>query len=343
MFRHYKFQKISDKVNSYQIDKKNKRIFSRKVDWVVTEKVHGSNFSIYYHNGHVSFSKRNNTLEKDEWFYNYQLIKSNLIKSVSKLSAIMNQPNIVVYGELFGGWYPDEHKCHQWTGADNIRINQKGICIVPFEDRAIQEGIYYSPNIEYMVFDIAIIENDKLQFIDFFKMEEYLKQTNFFYSKPLMIGSFQDVQKYNINFDSQIPSQLGLSQLPKNTNIAEGIVIKPVSPYFIKDKKDNLVRCLIKIKNKKFQEISDDFVLKEAQKSYKFLFLKLVNQNRFQAVMSKIGKLTEENKNEVVQSLVEDVWTDVYTHYSHVQIKDETKAGQYLNNLCLSLVSDNYY
>ena len=36
---HYKFQKIADKVDHYQVNNKNQQLFSRKVDWVVTEKV----------------------------------------------------------------------------------------------------------------------------------------------------------------------------------------------------------------------------------------------------------------------------------------------------------------
>ncbi len=71
---HYKFQKIADKVDHYQVNNKNQQLFSRKVDWVVTEKVHGSNFSIYYRDGQINFGKRNSLLKEDNWFYNYQLI-----------------------------------------------------------------------------------------------------------------------------------------------------------------------------------------------------------------------------------------------------------------------------
>ena len=56
---HYKFQKIADKVDHYQVNNKNQQLFSRKVDWVVTEKVHGTNFSIYYRDGQINFGKRN--------------------------------------------------------------------------------------------------------------------------------------------------------------------------------------------------------------------------------------------------------------------------------------------
>lgn len=338
MYSHYKFQKIADKADNYQIDTKTQRIFSGKTEWVVTEKVHGSNFSIYYQNGLINFGKRNCLLKEDDWFYNYQLIQDKLSDNIRHLSKIMNHSQIIVYGELFGGWYPNHH---DWTGPVGTRINQEGVSIVPFEERAVQEGIYYSQQIEFMVFDVAIIEQEKLQFMNFFQMEEYLKQTDFFYSKPLMIGNFQTVQKYNLNFDSHIPSQLGLPILPQGTNTAEGVVIKPVEPVFIKDKKGNEVRCLIKKKHPKFQEISDDFSLSDAQKSYEFIFLKLVNQNRFQSVVSKIGRLTRDNKDEILESLIEDTWTDFYTYYSQIQIVDGTKANHYLKKLCQTLINHN--
>ena len=338
MNSHYKFQKIADKVDHYQVNNKNQQLFSRKVDWVVTEKVHGSNFSIYYRDGQINFGKRNSLLKEDDWFYNYQLIQDKLTQNICQLSKIMNHPRIVVYGELFGGWYPDSV---QWTGPVGTRINQDGVSLVSFEDRAIQEGVYYSPKIEFMVFDVATIEQDQPQFINFFHMEEFLKQTDFFYSKPLMIGNFQEVQKYQLNFDSHIPAQLGLPSLPQGSNTAEGVVIKPVDPIFIKDKKGNQIRCLIKNKHPKFKEIVDDFSLSEAQNSFEFIFLKLVNQNRLQSVVSKIGRLTCDNKDEILDSLIEDTWTDFYIHYSQVQIVNETKANDYLRKLCQTLINYN--
>ena len=72
-------------------------------------------------------------------------------------------------------------------GPIPTRINNKGISI-PFEERAIQEGIYYSNNIEYMVFDIFI--------------------NNIFMIIKIFINSYEKVLKFNINFDSKIPKQL---------------------------------------------------------------------------------------------------------------------------------------
>ena len=52
-------------------------------------------------------TKRNDFLKEGDWFYNYQLIKSFLSRNITNLATIMNEKNIVVYGELFGGWYPE--------------------------------------------------------------------------------------------------------------------------------------------------------------------------------------------------------------------------------------------
>ena len=335
----FKFQKISDKVSKYTIDKKDNKLFSSKSKWIATEKVHGSNFSIYYIDNEIKFSKRNSLLEDNEWFYNYQIIRQKLIKNIKKISSLMNKKNIIIYGELFGGWYPKNNK--EWKGPENIRLNSKGVSIVPFDERAIQEGIYYTSNIEYMVFDIAYIENDEINFIDYLKMEEYIKQTDLFYSKPLIIGTFEKVQEYNINFDSKIPEQLGELPLPKGTNTAEGIVIKPLNSHYVKDKDNKNTRCLIKIKNKKFLEVADSFDINEASNSYQFILLKLVNQNRFQAVISKIGKLTDENKENILNEFIEDVLNDFYENYSHIILNDVDKANLYLKKISESLINEN--
>ena len=148
-----------------------------------------------------------------------------------------------------------------------------------------------------MVFDV-VINN---QFMNYIEMIDILKKTNFFYAKPLLIESYEKVMKYNINFNSTIPEQLGLNILPNNT--AEGIVIKPVKNIYVMNKNKERVRCIIKIKNKKFLEVYDDFNMEEAKKSYKFIFHLLVNQNRFQSVISKIGKVSDENKEFVMNSI----------------------------------------
>ena len=328
-----KYQKIADTLDKYSYSKNDSKLI-KKIKWVVMEKVHGSNFSIYYEKGNITFSKRNNKLKENEWFYNYHLIKEKLMLYTNQLARLLDNDNFIIYGELFGGFYPKDTK--NWNGPIPRRINTKGISVIPFEERAIQEGIYYSNNIEYMVFDIFI--NNK--FMDYQNMIEVLKETDFFYAQPLLIDSYEKVLKFNINFDSKIPKQLNYEELPKNTNIAEGIVIKPITNIYVKNKSDQDVRCLIKIKNKKFLEVIDDFDMNEAKKSYFYVFHNLVNQNRFQSVISKIGKLSNENKEIVIQELYDDVFNDFYTHYN-IQYKDFSKVEDYVKSLVNQLVINN--
>ncbi len=333
MSNFYKWQKISDRTSDYNLDKKDNKIFSPKTKWFGTEKIHGANFSIYLINDKIKFAKRNGFLDDNEWFYNYQLIKNKLIKGVKQLSTQLVNPNIIVYGELFGGFYPSDTK----TFSIKQRINDKGVCIVPFENRAIQEGIYYSPNIEYMVFDIALIlPNNTIKFVSYEKVIELVEKTELIVAKPLIIDTFDRVSNYNINFNSTIPEQLGLEPMLPNSNIAEGIVIRPLENHIL----SNSTRCLIKIKNKKFLEVSDNFDLTEASKSYQYILSNLITQNRFQSVISKIGKLTLTNKEEVLKEFVEDVWNDYYLHYSHIQISDIDDANIFVKKYSESLLQD---
>ena len=75
----FKYQKISDKIDKYVFTNKDQKIFSNTNKWIVTEKVHGANFAVYYNNGNITFSKRNSILKDTDWFYNYQLIKDKII------------------------------------------------------------------------------------------------------------------------------------------------------------------------------------------------------------------------------------------------------------------------
>ena len=333
----YKYQKISDTLDKYNCTKNDCKKL-HKVKWVAMEKVHGSNFAIYYNKGKINFSKRNSVLEDDEWFYNYHLIKKELINNTRKLASFLISDTFIIYGELFGGFYPEDTE--KWEGPVGSRLNEKGVSIIPFEERAIQEGIYYSPNVEYMVFDIVKISEDNEHFVNYTEMIDLAKKSGFFYARPLKLDSFENILEYNLNFNSKIPKWLGLNKLPDGTNIAEGIVIKPVQNIYVENKKGEKVRCLIKIKNKKFIEVSEEFDMEEAKKSYKFIFHQLVNQNRFQSVISKIGKLTQENKDEIIEELYIDTFNDFYENYN-LNYGNFKKVEEFVKNICTILVEDN--
>lgn len=329
----FKYQKVYDKIDHYNLDKKiTKKLYAKDMKWVVQEKVHGSNFSIYYDGTTVMFAKRNGFLKEDDWFYNYQLIQHKLENNIKQLYQILNQDKIVVYGELFGGFYPKDP--NNWK---NNRINEKGVCHIPFENRAVQEGIYYSPNLEYMVFDIAYVNDvnqDQLIFLDFDEYQYCLKQTNFLYSKALAVTDLSSALNYNLEFNSHIPKELYYSDFSELNNTAEGIVIKPEKTILF----GNNQRCIIKKKNKLFQEISDIFNMEEAKKSYQFVFIKMINSNRCNAVVSKMGSI---DYDKIVEKLMEDIWEDYYINFNY-PIKNYEEANKYLKQLCMTFILENY-
>ena len=339
-FKFIKWQKISDRTSDYNLCKKDKSIFSPKSLWFATEKIHGANFSIYFINSNIKYAKRNGFLEEEEWFYNYQIIKPKLEKNIKLLSQKLDNKNIIVYGELFGGYYPKEPEIFDIKE----RINEMNICIVPFEQRAIQEGIYYSPNIEYIIYDIAIINlKGEVEFLSYELIIKLVNQTELLVAKPLVIGTFDKVSNYDINFNSTIPEILGLRSFLPKKNLAEGIVIRPLNNYILTNstQSEYTTRCLIKIKNKKFLEISENFDLEQASKSNQYILSKLITQNRFNSVISKIGKLTETNYEYVLEEFIQDVLIDLYKLYPNIYIEDIDSANKFIKDYSKNIFKQN--
>lgn len=57
----------------------------KKLVWVVTEKVHGANFSFIYQNKKLSFAKRKGLLNWDDDFFGFQLVVNNLEDNILSL------------------------------------------------------------------------------------------------------------------------------------------------------------------------------------------------------------------------------------------------------------------
>ena len=99
----FEYQNIEENKNNYIVDSKNAKIFREL--WIITEKIHGVHFAIYYNNGKITFSKKNAKIEENEWYYNYQSIKDKLIDNTNNIHIILRENNFIIYGELFGGYY----------------------------------------------------------------------------------------------------------------------------------------------------------------------------------------------------------------------------------------------
>lgn len=144
---HISYEKISSDFNKYKLTEANYRLF-KKTDWIVTEKIHGANFCILTDGNDVCFAKRKAILAAKEDFFGYQTLAPQLkTKALVIFKTVKNfypqTTQIAIYGELFGGEYP-----HADVQA-NLNVN------------AIQTGVYYLPNIEFIAFDLAYINTQQ--------------------------------------------------------------------------------------------------------------------------------------------------------------------------------------
>jgi Rnl2 family RNA ligase len=283
------YEKMPDSIRKLGLDLQDTRLLD-SVEWVVTEKVHGANFSFIFTGDELRYAKRKAYLRWADDFFGFQLAAERLDGAVMRLFERIRRDHpfhtAVVYGELFGGNYP-----HRDVPADP-RV------------QAIQTGIFYSPTVEYYAFDIAILPTEAEEsryYLDYAQAVAYFEACGIPYARPLFIGKLNEALFFDTRFNSKIPAWLGLPDI--GTNLVEGIVVKPYRNIVVNSSK-GLLRPIFKIKNKEFSE--EQF--HEAQNwSYfhtgtsateRLLFLvpelrRYITVQRLQNTISKIGHLTK--------------------------------------------------
>jgi len=266
-----------------------------KMKWVVTEKIHGANFSFVYDHGVLKFAKRKEYLSWNDDFFGFQLvanqIETNIIRLFEDLSTNIKGNKYIIYGELFGGKYP-----HPKVDVD-LNVH------------AIQTGVYYSPTISFCAFDIAIEtgSSDSKAYLDYETAISYFEKHTIFYAKPLLIGKFGEAVNFDTRINSTIPKQLNLPELAEN--LIEGVVIKPYN------KLENVTvatRPIVKLKNKEFDEEKKfhqaekwTYIPNISSKSEDLSFIldelrNYITINRLESAISKIGALDFTNTQRII-------------------------------------------
>lgn len=160
------FKKYSSIENNYSL--KTIAQFQKYINdtqWAITEKVHGSNFSINYDsNGNKSFARKSAILQDTEKFMDYQnIIKDYIAKydlayqEVKKLYP--NSEHIHFFGELYGN----------------------------------QKDINYNGN-GFYGFDIYV-DNRCMDYSDICKI---YNKFDILHASPIQIGTFNEVLQYNV-------------------------------------------------------------------------------------------------------------------------------------------------
>jgi Rnl2 family RNA ligase len=296
------------------------------MEWVATEKIHGANFSAMTDGNTVSWGRRSGLIGKAEKFYNYQKVTQNLEDDIKELFNVIKFANkkkdiefIQIYGELFGGAYPH-----------NDVPKVAGSC-------KVQEGVYYHPENQFMIFDgMYVLKNNKTHF--YFDYDELLKYTekipNLRTCQILNRGTLDELVKLDPYFQTTIPQLYGLP--PIENNYAEGYVLKPAKTFYNNDGE----RVALKLKRSNLSEkITDPNVAKNSAKNSdtKILIFSYLNENRLASVKSKLTDDEREDKDLMINKLVEDAWKDISKENDITQF-DVTSLTKVMKSYCQKFV-----
>lgn len=343
-------------------------------DWLVQEKIHGSNFSVYCNGSNdIRFAKRNGFLNPDsDRFYEFQRIQDLSTAKTQRLWTLLTsspearstifhlgeqflatdprtsgpkngaskstpcsadqqvEPKIeqmTVYGELFGGYLPSpQEAAGGWerlfaarTGGHRSGASTSAPTI--FSPTPVQEGVYYSASLDFVVFDVAVLfscldengdERRVVVFLPYDTVENFASSVGFLVSEPLHRTS-----RYEVCANFCVKDRVSALALKLNggasgnlktflqrENLAEGVVVRPaggqafpvattVNHATDADVLDVPARLLLKIKNPRFAELVENCegeggaASASDESCFRVRVARLTNRNRLAAVLSK--------------------------------------------------------
>ena len=308
------FTKFPSLENTYRQKEIDKIIMMDIKDkWVVTEKVHGANFSFWVYKDlesgkiDIKCAKRSGWIEDDEKFFNYRPVLEKYRDSLERLyyhlSGTHALNEVVVFGELYGG--------------------------------NIQSGMCYKDDQDFIAFDMKIDGVVRTKTTSFDILNSFEIPTT-----PI-IGVFDSLEKalmVNESFDSLLIRD-GFSGVDQHKE-AEGVVIEPNTPVF----EPNGSRIYLKKKTKRFLEKSGKSTIKPKQptklspvvEEVLNRSLPYICENRFNAVTSKIGEVSIKDIGKVMGLMTQDIIADMEKDFDvvidHI-FENKSDKQSYMKNL----------
>lgn len=309
-----KFQKYPSIENTYRKDFLGHIIDEGKTDgtWVVTEKIHGANFSFWANKNGVRVAKRTCLIADDDNFYGSQKVREEFVEKIINLPYLMESPikEIAIFGEIFGGSYP-----HPKVPQDS-------------QAKKVQSGIYYCPDNQFMIFDIKVDD----EYLDFSEMQETCEKAGLPYIGALFQGTFEECLKHKNKFSSTIHKYYHLPKI--KDNICEGIVIRPNKTKFLSRGCGGGSRIILKSKNDKWSEkVHAKKPIESIELSAKASEIKeeiksMITENRYNSVVSKIGEVTVAHFGQIMKDFNKDILEEAYKSELAYQFNALDKSEQ---------------
>lgn len=256
-----------------------------KEQYIVTEKVHGANFSFHVYRTEegvrIKCAKRTGFIEDNEKFFNYIPVLEKYETSLIHLRNNVLDNDFILYGELFGG--------------------------------NIQSGMPYPEEQDFVAFDLCVKQEEV--FLPLNKLNLYsdaFKKSNI----PVvpLLGLFNSLQEALLFNEYFVSNLAGESFDGKDEHKeAEGVVIEPVVPKFY----PNGNRVYFKKKTKRFLEKGGNKIPKPKEdlpKDLEVILIKsfeYINEPRYSAVTSKIGEVTIKDIGKVMGFMTKDILEDM--------------------------------
>lgn len=293
------YEKIAESLAAALGDDEAAHRAASKVEWIVTEKIHGANFCFIIDETSTLCAKRKGYLDPEEDFFGHRGVLSRLAGPLRELFLCVKRKDarariVYVYGELYGGGYP-----------------HPDVPAVPYVS-PVQTGVWYSPRIEFCAFDIAVLR-DSAEGRLYLHQEDALAladEAKVPFVRPLFRGSYEDAFAFPLGFETTLPALLGLPSLGPS-NKAEGVVLKPAQNLVV-PRRAGVLRPIVK---RKIAEFAEDARFHQAEKwtrteapsgaldVLRYEVSQLVNENRLHAAISKVGPTRPEDKTRLLAVL----------------------------------------
>jgi hypothetical protein len=264
----------------------------------------------------LRLAKRKSLLQVEQFseFFNLQQLYPSLCAKGLLLQEAMQKdyPGVpfILYGELCGGAYPKAED--------------------PSVASPVQEGVWYSPHLEYFAFDLLLMKHS-LQWMGDSALRSLMARVGILSPPLLGKGSYQSMMRLSEEFESRVPALLSLPAIPANW--AEGLVLKPAATW-------SGERPLIKRKRYSFaeQDAAAPPLNSALPAGLVMAVSQGINRQRMQSAHSKLGNVSGET---IVQEALADIFSEVQEEYGEVSNTEKAQLEQLMIPALQSLI-DNF-